>query len=208
MSWPRPFPPLALVARGLCCRRGGERVLDGLDLDLRGGEALVLAGPNGAGKSTALLALMGELTLESGTLEWAGDDGEIGRFHFIGHLPAVKPGLTVAENLDFWIAAFGEAPGRRDDALRAAGLGGLGDVEAGLLSAGQTRRLALARLVAIRRPVWLLDEPTAALDAAGAAWVAALLKSHLADGGMAVVSTHLPLGIEEETGAKTLLLGS
>jgi heme exporter protein A len=121
----------------------------------------------------------------------------------LGHLDALKPSLTVAENLGFWIRYLGGDVAAVPGSLTAVALGGLTDLPAAYLSAGQRRRLSLARLIAVQRPIWLLDEPTSALDAAGQERLAALMREHLAGGGLIVVATHGPLGIE----AKELKLG-
>jgi heme exporter protein A len=124
--------------------------------------------------------------------------------HYLGHLDAFKPALTVAENLSFWIRYLGDADGTTAPALGSVGLNALADLPAGYLSAGQRRRLSLARLTAVPRPVWLLDEPTAALDAAGQERLGALMHGHLAEGGIILAATHGPLGVE----ARELRLGS
>ena len=118
--------------------------------------------------------------------------------HYLGHLDAFKPSLTVSENLAFWICYLGGAPASATPRLRPSGLGGLADLPAAYLSAGQRRRLSLARLVAVPRPIWLLDEPTSALDSAGQERLTELMREHLAGGGMIVAATHGPLGIERE----------
>ena len=125
--------------------------------------------------------------------------------HYVAHAPAIKAGLSVAENLRFWADVLDEKPADVEAALSQAGLGELGSIDAGLLSAGQTRRLALARLIAVRRPLWLLDEPTSALDTAGAAWIGALISNHLRQGGLAVIATHLDIAVDGNV--KTLQLG-
>jgi heme exporter protein A len=196
---------LRLSASGLRCVRGQRDVFHDVDFKLSAGEALALTGPNGAGKSSLLRLIAGLLRAASGRIELAGGTAELTipeQVHYQGHLDALKPSLTVAENLAFWIHYLGgaEPPGT---ALAALGIAGLADLPAGYLSAGQRRRLSLARLVAVPRPIWLLDEPTSALDAAAQARLAALMREHLAGGGMIVAATHGPLGID----AKELRLG-
>lgn len=191
---------MRLTASGLSCQRGGRRVLSGLDFTVRAGEALILTGPNGAGKSSLLRALAGLVRVSAGTIALEGGDSQLSlpeQSHFLGHLDPVKPGLTVVENLRFWTDFQSEAaPGMVEVALEVVGLLDLEDIPGGYLSAGQRRRLSLARLVAVPRPVWLLDEPTAALDAAGQARFTELVSKHLDAGGLAVAATHLPLGLK------------
>ena len=168
---------------------------------------MALVGPNGSGKSSLLRLVAGLLRPSAGRIELRG--GEVERTvpeqaHYLGHLDALKPSLTVAENLGFWTGYFGDRAGPPDEALAAVGLGTLGDLPAAYLSAGQRRRLSLARLIAVPRPIWLLDEPTSALDAAGQQRLAELMREHLTTGGMILAATHGPLGIE----AKELRLGS
>lgn len=204
-----PLPALRLSVTALGLSRGGLDILSGLCLEAGAGEAVLIRGANGVGKSSLLLALGGHLPLKSGTIQWFGTDEDrspASHMHFVGHLPAIQRGLSVAENLAFWITLYGGEMARLDPALQAAGLGKIAALSAGVLSAGQTRRLALARLVAIPRPVWLLDEPSSALDAQGAAWVADLLRAHLEAGGLALAATHLDLGIEADGRVRSLAL--
>lgn len=169
------------------------------------GEALLLTGPNGAGKTTLIRTIAGFIPPRSGTVTLKGDvgDRDIAEFcHYVGHLTGVKANLTAAENLAFWAeyldgSAAPSLAARVDDALDAFGLLALAEYPAGLLSAGQKRRLGLARLVVAARPVWLLDEPTVSLDAASTTLLADLIRKHLADGGIVIAATHLPLGLEE-----------
>jgi heme exporter protein A len=141
----------------------------------------------------------GEIALEGGDAEQTVPE----QAHYLGHLDAFKPALTVAENLDFWVRYLGGKAAVAGEALKAVGLGSLADLPAGYLSAGQRRRLSLARLTAAPRPIWLLDEPTSALDAAGQERLAELMRRHLAGGGMILAATHGPLGVE----ARELRLG-
>jgi heme exporter protein A len=196
---------LRLVAAGLGCVRGQRDVFHDVDFELSAGEAMALTGPNGAGKSSLLRLIAGLLRTSSGRIGLEGGTAELTipeQAHYQGHLDAFKPSLTVAENLAFWIHYLGGvvAPGA---ALGAVGIAGLADLPAAYLSAGQRRRLSLARLVAVPRPIWLLDEPTSALDAAAQAQLTALMRQHLARGGIIVAATHGPLGID----AKELRLG-
>ena len=188
---------LRLSATGLGCVRGGQRVFSGLSFEVASGQALALTGPNGAGKTTLLRVIAGLLGGAEGTLELSGGEAEasIGeQVHYVGHQDALKPALTVAENLQFWTAYLG-GKSLPDAGLDTVGLGALADMPAGYLSAGQRRRLALARLVCVTRPIWLLDEPTAALDSASQEKLGALMQGHLAGGGMIVAATHGPLPI-------------
>lgn len=204
-----PFPPIRLTVAGLAARRGERHLFAGLDLDLAPGTLLLVTGANGAGKTTLLRLLSGALAPEAGTIVWSGADAETRSatlIHLLAHRSAVKPRLTLGEDLAFWQAMNG--PGLSpQDALEAVGLAGLDWLEAGLLSAGQQRRLGLARLLVSRRPVWLLDEPTAALDAEGDALVHRLLSAHLARGGLAIAATHLPLTLPPPAHVLTLRLG-
>jgi heme exporter protein A len=203
MSGPDPI----LSVNGLALDRGGRTLFSGIGFDARPGGVLLLRGPNGAGKSSLLLTLAGLLHPAAGTIRY-GDSDEpwLDRLHLVGHQPGVKSRLSLRENLQFWIKAFGGDGQPPDLALEAVGLGGLGALEAGYLSAGQTRRLALARLLVVHRPIWLLDEPTSALDASGDGMVGRLIATHAGAGGIVIAATHhdLPLG---EVPSQTLLLG-
>lgn len=194
----------------LGCIRGGRVVFAGLGFTVEAGGALVLLGPNGSGKSSLLRVMAGLLKPATGTLAWGGttisDDPEAhaGRTHYLGHHDAVKPVLTVAENLGFWARLHephAETAGRAvDAALQRFGLGHLAGMPGKMLSAGQKRRTNLARLLAAPSPLWLLDEPTTALDRASIKTLEAVLAEHRAAGGMVVLSTHadidLPGGVE------------
>ncbi len=188
-------------AQDVACIRGERPVFSGVSFSLEPGGALALVGANGAGKSSLLRILAGLLGRAGGTLRWDGapldDDwpAHRSRLHYIGHLDAVKPTLTATETLDGWAHLRGRA--RADaGALAALGIEDLADVPGRYLSAGQRRRLALARLLATPAPLWLLDEPTVTLDAEAAARVAAMIDRHRAAGGMAVVATHGELALE------------
>ncbi|WP_082537281.1 MULTISPECIES: heme ABC exporter ATP-binding protein CcmA [unclassified Aureimonas] len=196
---------MRLSVRGLLVARGAERIAGPLDIDVSSGEALVVTGENGAGKSTLLRTLAGLLPAGGGTIRVAGalgPDGEPARglaevAHYLGHRNAMKAGLTVGANLDFWRRFLGGAEGLSTrEALEAVGLSGAERSPFGYLSAGQQRRASIARLLVARRPAWILDEPTGALDAASQALFAGLLAHHLEAGGLLVAATHQPLGIE------------
>jgi heme exporter protein A len=179
-----------------------------LSFSVAGGEALLVTGPNGAGKTSLLRALAGFIAPDTGSIVLdagasGAEDAErtvAEQCHFVGHLNAIKPSLTVSENLTFASAYLGgptpsSVANRVGEAARRMGLQRLMDIPAGYLSAGQKRRLCLARVIVAHRPLWLLDEPTASLDTASAALVAGLIDQHVASGGLAVVVTHLPLGL-------------
>jgi heme exporter protein A len=193
------LPDLHLEARGLTIRRGFRLLFEGLDLDLRAGEILQFTGPNGTGKSTLMRILAGFIQADAGRIDWRGLPEEIepaGLLHYHGHREGLREALTPRENLAFSAGLLGGDPRRIAAALDALDAGMLGDLPVQVLSAGQRRRVALARLLVAPRPVWLLDEPLAALDTAGQALVGTLLTQHAARGGLAIVATHQSLGID------------
>ena len=191
-----------LSANNLVCRRGGREVFSGLSFALSSGQALAVTGRNGAGKSSLLRMIAGLLRIEGGRLSLTGGDTErsVGeQAHYLGHQDALKPSLSVIENLGFWSAWLGggDARAARDRAaLEAVGLDTIAALPAAYLSAGQKRRLSLARLVAIRRPLWLLDEPFSALDAVAQTALLFLMREHLAKGGMMIAATHADIAID------------
>ena len=191
-----------LQAEGLAAFRGERLVFRDLDFSVSAGGALVLAGPNGSGKSTLLRLLAGLVRPIAGRLLWGEEDAladlpaHAARLVYVGHLDAVKPGLTVTENLRF---AAKLAGGVLEDALAAVGLEALADLPARMLSAGQKRRLALARLALGQAPLWLLDEPTLGLDIASIARFGTLLAAHRERGGIVVAATHVPLPLAGTT---------
>jgi heme exporter protein A len=177
--------------------RGGRRVLDGLSFVLQPGQALIVSGPNGAGKSTLLRALAGLLPLAAGriTIEGAEDAPPREIAHYLGHADGNKASLTARENLAFWAAMLTARQGRgialpAATALQSFALERVADFPVAALSAGQRRRVALARLLVAARPVWLLDEPMTALDAASQARLGDEMNRHLDEGGMIVAATH------------------
>ncbi len=196
-----------LTAEGLAVFRGERLVFRDLGFALPAGGALVLAGANGSGKSTLLRLLAGLVRPVAGRLLWRGEDAfadlaEHGRrVAYVGHLDAVKPGLTVAENLRFSARVSGASLA---GALEALALQPLAELPARMLSAGQKRRLALSRLVLSAAPLWLLDEPTLGLDTASIERFGALLAAHRSGGGMVVAATHVPLPLAD---AVTFRLG-
>ena len=204
----------ALRASGLACVRGERMVFEALDFSLSPGEALILSGPNGAGKSSLLRLVAGLIPMAAGRLSWRGtpvaDEPEVfaSQLVYVGHLDGVKPAFSLAENLRFW-AGFGGVPDAVEAALEEVDLGGLGDLPARFLSAGQRRRLGLARLAlaplgTAGRPLWLLDEPSVSLDVASVARLAGLVARHRAAGGMVMAASHVDLGL---AAAGTLNLG-
>lgn len=199
--------PPHLAVKDLACRRGGRQVFSGLSFVLSPGEALVLTGRNGAGKSSLLGVLLGRIAAETGEMRLEGsNDRNIAEIsHHIGHKDALKATLTAQENLDFARVLLGDPDLGSVEALDAVGLGHVAAIPVGYLSAGQRRRVALARLLVARRPLWLLDEPTAALDAAAQDRLAGLMKAHLDSGGMIIAATHAPLGL---AGMQELRLGA
>lgn len=191
---------MRLQASDLVCRRGDREVFRGLDFAVENGEALIVTGPNGAGKSSLLRMVAGLIRVAGGRLELLDGDPELTlpeQVHYLGHHDALKPALSVSENLAFWTRYLGGKAAGLPDALASVGLAGLTDLPAAYLSAGQRRRLSLARLMTVRRPVWLLDEPTAALDVNGQDRLADMMRQHLAGGGMILAATHGPLGLDD-----------
>lgn len=198
MTQRQVFPPISLTTQGLACGRGETALVRDLTIDLTPGRGLVLRGANGAGKSTLLLTLAGLLPPLAGTVAFAGHDPETGPvLHHCGHRNAVRARLGVAETLEFWGAINGGDGLSVAAALERVGLAKVAKLDAGYLSAGQGRRLALARLLVSPRPIWLLDEPTASLDAGGQDLLIDLLRAHLADGGIAVIASHDAITLDQ-----------
>lgn len=199
---------MRLSAADLTCRRGGRELFSGLEFSLAAGENLLVSGRNGAGKSSLLRLIAGLLRPDHGRIALEGGDPDLSaaeQAHYVGHQDALKPSLTVAENLRFWSAYLGPAENPCERALEQLGLDDVADLPAAFLSAGQKRRLSLARLVTVYRPLWLLDEPTAALDAEGQAQLADVMHAHLSRGGVIVAAAHGPIGL---AAAQELKLGA
>ena len=192
-----------LEADNLECVRGERRLFAGLGFKLAAGELIYLQGRNGAGKTSLLRMLIGLLPPENGEIRWQGRPirSQNDEFHadlcYLGHLNAIKEELTPLENLLAAARLAGETLSEDDaiDALEQVGLAGREDLACKYLSQGQKRRVALARLVVDRRPLWILDEPFVALDVAAVDWLAGIISSHLQRGGMAVMTTHQPVAI-------------
>jgi heme exporter protein A len=187
---------MKLIADRVCAERGGRTVFAGLSFTVEAGHSLFLTGRNGAGKTTLIRGIAGLFAFASGRV-WADGGSEeqaLGeQCHYVGHLNAVKPALTVAENARFWSHFLGGG-GQTGAALETFGLAGLEDIPVAYLSAGQKRRLALARLLLAQRRIWLLDEPTVSLDESGQGALAAAVAAHLGTGGLVIAATHQPLG--------------
>jgi heme exporter protein A len=182
--------------------RGGRRLFAGLSMQLAGGEACALTGPNGAGKTSLLRAIAGLVRIEAGEIGFGDADPAEARaegLHFQGHMDGLKPARTAQEELAFWTRWDGAGPDQMRRAAEALGLERLLGLEVRRLSAGQRRRLALARLLAAPRPLWLLDEPLSPLDAEWRARFAEVMRQHLAGGGLILAAMHDPLPVATKT---------
>jgi heme exporter protein A len=187
---------IGLAAHDISCQRGGRVLFQGLSFALQPGEGLLVTGPNGAGKTSLLRQIAGLLPLGAGrfSLDGASPDAERPELcHYVGHLNGIKTSFTVRENLAFWADFLSDSGSSVPRALAAFGLTPLADFPAGLLSAGQKRKLALSRLFAAQRPIWSLDEPQASLDAPSLKLLEAAIADHLEAGGIAVVGSHTAL---------------
>jgi heme exporter protein A len=191
--------PLSVAATGLGCVRGGRRVFAGVSFRIDSGQLLAVAGPNGAGKSSLLRIVAGLLEPESGSVTVTGrGEGDDAFAHYLGHADALKAPLTVRETLSFWTTIY-EARRVGDTAIEEAadevGLLHALDLPVGVLSAGQRRRVSLARLSLSSRPLWLLDEPAASLDSEGETVLGRLMRDHLERGGLIIAAIHKELPI-------------
>lgn len=198
--------PMKLIVENLACARGARVVLSHVGFTAAAGESVLLAGPNGSGKTTLLRTLAGFMSPHAGAAWLEGAAGDLDECcHYVGHLNGIKAGFSVDENLAF-LAAYlgGDGAEAIDEAAYAFDLEALRHVPAGFLSAGQKRRLSLARLLLTYRPVWLLDEPTVSLDAASQGLLAEAVHAHVTGGGIVVAASHVPLGVAF---SRTLRLG-
>jgi heme exporter protein A len=192
---------ITLLAHGVSCQRGERLLFHDLSFSLRSGGSLLVTGPNGAGKTSLLRQIAGLLPLSSGRFELSLSSAPLSELcHYVGHTNAIKGALTSRENVRFW-TDFLEGDGSGiEEAFNRFGLSPIAELPAGLLSAGQRRKLSLLRLFAAKRPIWLLDEPTVSLDAASVKVLEDAIKAHLADGGLAIVASHTPLKLRFSQG--------
>lgn len=195
-----------LQVHGLALARGDRLLFEGLNLSVQAGQALALTGENGAGKTSLLRAIAGLLRPVAGRIEFEGEAGRLDptearsdAMHFLGHQDGLKTSRTARQELDFQVRWTGGGADGMALAIDVLGLSALLDLEVRMLSAGQRRKLALARLIASPRPLWLLDEPMAPLDAARRAVVGELMEGHLEGGGMILAAVHDPLPIAAAT---------
>ena len=180
---------MAISIESLSVSRGGVNLLQGVDIELENGQAGILRGPNGVGKTTLLRALAGLQPVESGKIKCSLED-----ICYSGHADGVKPTLTVQENLEFWANIFGSHS--ISEVAEKFMIIDLLNTKVGNLSAGQKRRVGLARLGLTGRQVWLLDEPTVSLDETSVKIFGNIIKDHLSEDGCALVATHIDLGLE------------
>jgi heme exporter protein A len=198
---------MRLTAVDLACHRGGRDVFAGVNFTVAAGEVLAITGRNGAGKSSLLRTVVGLVRIAQGRLALEDGDPELTiaeQAHYLGHQDALKSSLSVGENLRFWADLFGAKTDEIAVSLEAVGLDALTDLQAAYLSAGQRRRLSIARLLAVKRPIWLLDEPMSTLDTSAQERLAGLMRAHLSEGGLILAATHGSLGI---SGIRELRLG-
>jgi heme exporter protein A len=187
----------SLAAKGISCQRGSRLLFEDLSFALQPGESLLVSGPNGAGKTSLLRLIAGLLPLRSGRIE--GGDASVPfpeLCHYVGHLNGIKSALNLSENVSFWVDFLGGDGSGVERAYQMFGLAELKELPAGLLSAGQKRKLALLRLFAAPRPIWLLDEPSVSLDVSSVKVLDKAIAQHLAQGGIAVVASHVALKVK------------
>lgn len=198
---------MRLIVENLAAERGGATIFSRVGFSLVRGGSLVVTGPNGSGKSTLLRVVASLLPASRGTVRLEGADAEAtvpSVTHYLGHENAMKTALTVTENLAFWQKFLGDPLMTIGQALEVVGLSGTGHLPFGYLSTGQRRRAAIARMLVSRRDIWLVDEPTAGLDAASEARFAGIMADHVRGGGILIAATHQPLGLD---GAMALEMG-
>jgi heme exporter protein A len=191
---------MRLSASDLACRRGGRDVFAGIGFSVESGQSLTIRGRNGAGKSSLLRMVAGLLRVAAGRIALQGGDPELTlgeQAHYLGHQDALKPSLSVGENLRFWTEFLGDNAADFSGPLAAVGLDALADLPAAYLSAGQRRRLSIARLLAVKRPIWLLDEPASTLDVAAQQRLNELMRTHLVGGGLILAAAHGPIGLDD-----------
>lgn len=192
---------MRLIGQNLCGERGGEMLFCGLDFIIHPQELLLVVGPNGVGKSTFLRIIAGLYRPSDGMVFFDHDNTllPVAPFvHYLGEKNAMKPQLSVLENLKFWIAFYGRHTMSAEEALKTVELPDIAHLPFGVLSTGQRRRVAIARLLLSHRPLWIVDEPTSGLDRNAADLFSAIMRRHLEDGGMVIAATHLPLGLEAD----------
>ena len=205
----KPDKSRAFEARGLTCERGGRVLFKDLSLALNPSDVLIVRGPNGSGKTSLLRLLAGLLTPDEGDFRWQGEQHRdartlvAGAVHYLGHAHGLKPFLTVAENLSLWAKLYGGGGGI-EKAADKTGVGNLLGIPVKYLSEGQKKRVNLARFLSVPLPLWIMDEPTAALDAGGRGLVADMVAAHGKEGGITVLAAHQDMKIKA---AKTLTLG-
>ena len=193
----------SFIGENLSCIRGERLVLERINFTLEARGAMILTGPNGAGKSTLLRLMAGLMPPSQGQLLWDDDDVSNDpidhnlRISYIGHADAVKPALSVSENVTFWAEMSGSGGDTPEQAMKSLGISHLAKLSARYLSAGQRRRVNLCRMLTSGAALWLLDEPTTALDSETSASLGVLIETHRRNGGMVVISTHTDLGIAD-----------
>ena len=196
-----PFEIIRLECAELACARGGVPVIAEVSFDLSSGEAMAIFGTNGAGKSTLLGAISGRIPLSEGAVSWHAENQAIAQIEarsqiaMLSHDGAIKAGLSVEQNLNFWCGIYAKPKSRIPSVIAAVKITGLEHRRAATLSAGQLRRLSFARILLANRPIWLLDEPTASIDDDGRADISALISEHTARNGLALIATHERLDI-------------